>query len=62
MAWGIFTILKMVFREDFSEMTFRPRPEKGEGESHVDIRRKLFQAEGRTSPKALRQESNWFDK
>lgn len=42
-----FTILNEVLREDFSKYgTFEQRPERGDGESHVDILGKNSQMEG----------------
>lgn len=51
----MFAILR---REGPSEMRFSPRPEQGEGTSHVAIQNKMFQADRRATSEAPRQERN----
>lgn len=56
---SVCTILRRIFREGPSEMTFRPRPEESEGASMpCGYSEENVPEGGRASPEAQRQESN----
>lgn len=55
----MFAILR---REGSSEMRFSPRPEQGEGTSHVAIQNKMFQTEEQLQRLQGRRGTDWFVK